>query len=224
MTTGVFPSISPGSQATMELPGLRVTKIVVDEKMHNNCYLLRCTSTGTQALIDAADDAERLLQIIGPDLVTSVITTHQHWDHHRALAKVVEETAAVTVAGGPDAEAITDATGLDIDLEVTDGDIIAVGAARLTVIRLTGHTPGSIALVYEPEGEAPHIFTGDSLFPGGVGNTFGDDAAFRTLIDDVEAKIFDEFDDACVFHPGHGDDSTLGAERPHLGTWRERGW
>ncbi len=224
MTTGIFPPLAPGTEHTIELPGLRVTKIVVDPDMHNNCYLLRCTSTGSQALIDAADDAERLLERIGPDLVTSVITTHQHWDHHRALAKVVAETAAVTVAGAPDAAAITEQTGVDIDLEVTDDDVISVGAARLSVIRLTGHTPGSIALAYEPEGAPAHLFTGDSLFPGGVGNTFGDADAFATLIDDVEAKLFGQFDDACVFHPGHGEDSTIGAERPHLPEWRERGW
>lgn len=224
MSTGIFPPLSPGSEHTIELPGLAVTKIVVDEKMHNNCYLLRCTSTGAQALIDAADDSERLLRLIGPQLVTAVITTHSHWDHHRALATVVEETAAVTVAGAPDAQEITNQTGVKVDLEVNDGDIVSVGAARLGVIRLTGHTPGSIALVYEPEGVPAHIFTGDSLFPGGVGNTFGDKDAFATLIDDVEAKVFDEFDDACVFHPGHGDDSTLGAERPQLPQWRERGW
>src|SRR5690625_6545479 len=87
----------------------------------------------------------------------------------------MEVTTAGTVAGGPDAEENTDHTGVTIDLEVNDGDIVSVGAARLGVIRLTGHTPGSIALVYEPEGVPAHIFTGDSLFPGGVGNTFGED-------------------------------------------------
>lgn len=224
MSTGLFPALAPGAEAAIELPGLTVTKIVVDEKMHNNCYLLRCASTGTQALIDAADDPDRLLRLIGPALVTSVITTHSHWDHHRALTKVVEETAAVTVAGAPDAADITAQTGVEIDLEVSDGDVISVGAARLSVIRLTGHTPGSIALVYEPEGAPAHIFTGDSLFPGGVGNTFGDPHAFTTLIDDVEAKIFSEFDDSVVFHPGHGDGSTLGEQRPQLLEWRERGW
>src|SRR5690625_3793247 len=152
MSTGIFPPLSPGSEHTIELPGLAVTKIVVDEKMHNNCYLLRCPSTGAQALIDAADDAPRLLAIIGPQLLTSVITTHSHWDHHRALAAVVAETAAVTVAGAPDAGEITNQTGVNIDLQVSDGDVVAVGSARLGVIRLTGHTPGSIALVYEPEG------------------------------------------------------------------------
>lgn len=224
MTTGAFPSLKPGEEATIELPGLRITKLAIDEQMNNNSYLLRCTTTGTQALIDAADEADRLLKYIGIQLVTSVITTHSHWDHHRALAKVSEETAGVTVAGSDDAEEITKQTGVEIDLRVNDGDVIAVGGVRLTVITLVGHTPGSIALAYEPEGSAAHLFTGDSLFPGGVGNTFGDSQAFTTLIDDIEAKIFGQFDDDTVFHPGHGDDSTLGAERPHLAEWRERGW
>lgn len=224
MTTLTFPPLTPGAQHVLELPGLAITKIVVDEQMHNNSYLLKCTATGTQALIDAADEAPRLLEIIGPNLLTSIITTHQHWDHHRALAQVAEATAAVTVAGEPDAAAITEQTGVEIDLQVTDDDVLAVGAVRLRVIRLTGHTPGSIALVYEPQGHPAHIFSGDSLFPGGVGNTFGDSAAFTTLIDDVETKIFGAFDDDTAFHPGHGNDSTLGAERPALPEWRERGW
>src|SRR5690625_1126939 len=133
--TGVFPSLQPGTEHTLNLPGLRVTKIVVDEKMHNNCYLLACSATGTQCLIDAADDAERLLRLMGPQLVTSVITTHQHWDHLRGLKTVVEQTAAVTVAGAPDAAAITEQTGVDIDLEVTDDDVLKVGDVTLTVIR-----------------------------------------------------------------------------------------
>ena len=98
------------------------------------------------------------------------------------------------------------------------------GDVRLEVIHLVGHTPGSIALLYDdPEG-TPHLFTGDSLFPGGVGNTFGDAAAFRTLVDDVATKVFDRLPDETWFYPGHGDDSVLGHERPHLDEWRERGW
>src|SRR5699024_10771486 len=127
MTTTTFPPLAPGESARLDLPGLRVTKIVVDDSMHNNCYLLTCASTGSQALIDAADDAPLLLEAIGPALIPSAITTHSHGDHHRALADVVAETAAVTVAGAPDAAEITAATGVDIDLEVTDGDVIAVG-------------------------------------------------------------------------------------------------
>ena len=107
------------------------------------------------------------------------------------------------------------------------GDTVPVGDCTLEVIALAGHTPGSIALLYDDsasEGGHPHLFTGDSLFPGGVGNTFGDSAAFAQLLDEVSTKIFDQLPDDTWFYPGHGNDSTLGAERPHLGEWRERGW
>ena len=102
-----------------------------------------------------------------------------------------------------------------------------VGDCTLEVIAIAGHTPGSIALLYDDsasEGGHPHLFTGDSLFPGGVGNTFGDESAFQQLIDDVETKLFARLPDDTWFYPGHGNDSTLGVERPHLAEWRERGW
>ena len=137
---------------------------------------------------------------------------------------MVELTGATTVAGAPDADAITKQTGVAIDRRVEDGDTITVGSCSLEVIRLTGHTPGSIALLYDDPSGHPHLFTGDSLFPGGVGNTFGDSDAFRQLIDDVSTKLFDRLPDDTWFYPGHGDDSTIGAERPHLAEWRERGW
>ncbi|WP_141013195.1 MBL fold metallo-hydrolase [Nocardioides sambongensis] len=215
-----------GSPQVRELDALTITKVAVDEKMSNNAYLLRCRETGAQALIDAADSPETLLPLIGDDGLAAVVTTHQHWDHHRALPAVVEATGAAVVAGEPDADAITEQTGVPVTVRVRDGDTVAVGAATLQVIRVTGHTPGSIVLGYDDtaSGGTWHLFTGDSLFPGGVGNTFGDAAAFRTLVDDVESKIFGRFGDDTWFYPGHGDDSRLGDERPHLPEWRERGW
>lgn len=217
--------VTPGGTPDVrELAGMIITKVAVDEKMSNNCYLLRCRATDEQVLIDAADDAGTLLKLIGDSGVGKVITTHQHWDHHRALAGVVEATGAVVVAGEPDAAAITEQTGVEVDDKVRDGDTVEFGNCRLEVIHLVGHTPGSIALLYDdPEG-TPHLFTGDSLFPGGVGNTFGDAEAFKSLIADVSAKLFDRLPDETWFYPGHGDDSTLGAERPHLEEWRARGW
>ncbi|MBM9458936.1 MBL fold metallo-hydrolase [Nocardioides sp. zg-536] len=213
-----------GEPQTRELPGLTITKVAVDEKMSNNCYLLRCTATGEQALVDAAADAPLLLDLVGEAGLGTVVTTHRHWDHHRALAEVVAATDASVVAGEPDADAITEQTGVAVDRRVSDGDTVQVGDTRLEVIAIAGHTPGSICLLYrDPQGPA-HLFTGDSLFPGGVGNTFGDAAAFATLIDQVETKIFAPLPDDTWFYPGHGDDSTLGAERPHLAEWRERGW
>ncbi len=212
--------VKPGGPPDVrELTDLVITKLAVSE-MSNNVYLLRCRKTDEQVLIDAADDAEAILAMVGADGLGKVVTTHQHWDHHRALADVVKATEAETIAGAEDADALP----VPVDRKVTDGDRIAVGDSELEVIHLVGHTPGSIALLYDDPNGTPHLFTGDSLFPGGVGNTFGDDAAFRSLLHDVTGKIFDRLPDETWFYPGHGDDSTLGAERPHLEEWRARGW
>ncbi len=220
-TGNVIPG---GSAQVRELQDLTITKFAVDDQMSNNIYLLTCTSTGDQVLIDAADDAPTVMKSVGKSGLTTVITTHQHWDHHRALAEVVNATDAETVAGALDAEAITEQTGVAIDRPLGDGDIVHVGCCELRVIHIQGHTPGSIALVYaDPHGHH-HLWTGDSLFPGGVGNTFGDKEAFVQLIDDVETKIFGTLPDDTWFYPGHGNDSTLGAERASLPEWRARGW
>jgi glyoxylase-like metal-dependent hydrolase (beta-lactamase superfamily II) len=208
-----------GTPEVRELPDLTITKFAVSE-MNNNVYLLRCQHTDQQVLVDAADDARAILGVVGSDGLASVVTTHRHWDHHRALAEVVKSTGARTYAGTADADELP----VDVDERVSDGDTIPVGRSRLEVIHLVGHTPGSIALLYDDPSGTPHLFTGDSLFPGGVGNTFGDEAAFRSLIDDVETKVFGRLPDETWFYPGHGDDSTLGAERPHLAEWRQRGW
>jgi len=227
-TGGYTGRVSPGGPPDVrELEHLTITKVAVDEKMSNNCYLLTCRHTGEQVLIDAADASATLLPLVGDAPLTHVVTTHQHWDHHRALADVVGATDATTVAGDPDAAAITEQTGVPVAVPVQHGDTVPVGDCTLEVITLAGHTPGSIALLYDDsasEGGHPHLFTGDSLFPGGVGNTSGDEAAFRQLLDEVSTKVFDRLPDDTWFYPGHGDDSTLGAERPHLPEWRERGW
>ena len=213
-----------GTPDVRELAELVITKLAVDRQMSNNCYLLRCRATDQQLLIDAAADADRLRELVRDGGLATVVTTHQHWDHHRALADLVAETGAVTVAGADDAAAITEQTGVRIDDAVQHGDSVTVGRITLQVIGLRGHTPGSIALLYDdPEG-TPHLFTGDSLFPGGVGNTFGDRAAFASLLADVKSRVFDRLPDETWFYPGHGDDSTLGNERPHLGEWEQRGW
>lgn len=217
--------VTPGGASDVrELAELTITKLAVDPKMSNNCYLLRCRSTDEQLLIDAAAEAPRLLELVGDGGLATVVTTHQHWDHHRALAEVVAATGASVVAGEPDADAITEQTGQPVTRRLAHGDTVTVGSCSLDVIRLTGHTPGSIALLYDdPEG-TPHLWTGDSLFPGGVGSTFGDKDAFDTLIDEVSSKVFERLPDETWFYPGHGEDSVLGEQRPHLEEWRERGW
>ncbi len=216
---GYTGRVSPGGTPDVrELPGLVITKLSVSE-MDNNVYLLRCRQTDEQLLIDAADDATRILQVVGADGLATVVTTHQHWDHHRALPQVVEATGATTVAGTEDADELP----VPVDVRVGDGDTVRVGAASLEVIHLVGHTPGSIALLYDDPDGSPHLFTGDCLFPGGVGKT-GSADDFASLVHDVSTKLFDRLPDETWFYPGHGADGTLGTERPQLAQWRERGW
>ena len=133
-------------------------------------------------------------------------------------------TGAKTVAGAPDAEAITEQTGVPIDRTVGDGDTVTVGDCEPASSRSPATRPARSAWCTTSRSGRPHLFTGDSLFPGGVGATRGDDAAFRQLIDDVETKLFGTLPDETWFYPGHGGDSTLGAERASLPEWRARGW
>ena len=220
--------VSPGGDPDVRVLGeLTVTKIAVDPEMSNNCYLLHCAVTDEAVLIDAAAEPERLLELIGDTSLLSIVTTHQHWDHHRALAAVkAAHPDALVVAGAPDADAIEEQTGVTVDRRVGEGDKVAVGPCDLVVVPVAGHTPGSICLLLDDAAVAPspHLFTGDSLFPGGVGATRGDADAFTQLIGEVETKIFGRLPDDTWFYPGHGNDGVLGDERPHLAEWRERGW
>ena len=211
-----------GGPDTRELPGLTITKVSVGP-MDNNAYLLRCTATGELLLIDAANEADTLLKLIGGSPLATIVTTHRHWDHWAALQPVLEATGAATAAHPADAGELP----VPVSHLVSNGDTIGVGDAELTVIHLRGHTPGSIALRYDAGGAlagSPHLFTGDSLFPGGPGNTEGDPKRFSQLLGDLEERVFSWLPDATWVYPGHGKDTTLGAERPHLAQWRARGW
>jgi Zn-dependent hydrolases, including glyoxylases len=134
------------------------------------------------------------------------------------LADVVAATGAESLAHPADAPSLPVVTRT-----VDEGAAVRVGDVSLEVIHLVGHTPGSIALLYRDPAGHPHLWTGDSLFPGGPGRTTNP-TDFNSLMDDLEAKIFGPLPDDTWFYPGHGKDSTLGAERPHLGEWRDRGW
>jgi glyoxylase-like metal-dependent hydrolase (beta-lactamase superfamily II) len=200
-------------------PTLTLTKLSVGP-MDNNAYLLRTPEAAL--LVDAAAEPERLLRLIGADLAT-VVTTHRHGDHWQALGAVAETTGAQLVCGRPDVDAIATGAWVEGLVGVWDGDVVVAGAHQLEVIGLVGHTPGSIALACTGADGTTHLFTGDSLFPGGPGKTAGA-VDFATLMDDLEEKVFGRFGDDTVVHPGHGDDTTLGVERPHLSAWRARGW
>jgi glyoxylase-like metal-dependent hydrolase (beta-lactamase superfamily II) len=196
---------------------MTVTKLAVGP-YENNAYLLR-DGSGTGLLIDAAAEPERLLEMIGDTPVTKIVTTHQHPDHWQALAELKKATGAVTVAHPADAPGIPVPT----DELVEDGGTVSFGGTSLSVIHLVGHTPGSIALVLNRDSAKPHIFTGDCLFPGGPGRTTTPET-FNSLMGGLEERVFGRLPDATWIYPGHGKDSTVGAERPHLAEWRARGW
>ncbi len=212
--------VDPGGlPATRTLPEVTITKVSVGP-MDNNAYLLTCKNTGEVVLIDAANDADRLLELVGAaGPLRAIVTTHAHRDHWQALEALRAATGATLHAGAEDADAIPVATLVRLE----HGDVVQLGDCSLEVISLRGHTPGSVALLYrDPQGH-PHLFTGDSLFPGGPGKTSGA-KEFSSLMDDLENRIFAALPDDTWVYPGHGDDTTLGAERSQIDQWRRRGW
>jgi glyoxylase-like metal-dependent hydrolase (beta-lactamase superfamily II) len=214
--------VESGAAARRTLPGATIVKASVGP-MDNNAYLVTCSRTGATLLIDAANDAPLLLELVqrfAPTL-SLIVTRHQHRDHWLALEEVAEATGAPTAAHQLDAEPLP----VKPDRILAHGDTVAVGDLTFDVIHLQGHTEGSVALALNgpATGDTVQLFTGDCLFPGGVGKTWRD-GDFDRLLDGVSARLFDVYDDSTIVYPGHGDDTTLGAERPHLAEWRERGW
>ncbi len=214
--------VEPGTAARRTLPGATIIKASVGP-MDNNAYLITCSETGESMLIDAANDADDLVRLVreyAPKLAL-ILTSHQHWDHWQALEAVVDATGAPTAVHEIDAAPLP----VKPDRLLHGGDSVEVGKLRFDVIHLRGHTPGSVALALSgpAAGDVTQLFTGDCLFPGGLGRTTKP-AEFESLFEDVKTKVFDRFGDETIVYPGHGDDTTLGAERPQLDEWRERGW
>jgi glyoxylase-like metal-dependent hydrolase (beta-lactamase superfamily II) len=212
--------VEPQTAACRNLPGASIVKVSVGP-MDNNAYLVTCSATGETLLIDAANDAEILVEMIerfAPKL-SLIVTSHQHQDHWLALADVAKTTGVPTAAHELDAAPLP----VTPDRYLANGDTIKIGELSFDVIHLQGHTPGSVALALDGADDATHLFTGDCLFPGGVGKTWKE-GDFEQLLDHVTSRVFNVYGDSTVVYPGHGDDTTLGTERPNLAEWRERGW
>lgn len=194
--------------------GIEVHKVVVGP-VDNNVFVIRCTETGQAVLLDAANEHEKLLELCRTLGVRTVLETHGHWDHIQAIPAVRDAGYEVGVTA-------EDAAMLpSYDYLLEDDTVIEVGRLRLRTLHTPGHTPGSMS--FHVEG-TPLLFTGDTLFPGGPGATHFEGGDFNTIIRSIEDRMFRVFGADTVALPGHGDDTTIGAESPHLDEWAARGW
>jgi glyoxylase-like metal-dependent hydrolase (beta-lactamase superfamily II) len=191
-----------------------IHKLVVGP-VDNNVFVLRCKETGDAVLLDAANEHEKLLELCQRLGVRKVLETHGHWDHIQAVPAIRDAGYEVGVTAA-------DAAMLpSYDFVLEDESVIQVGRLRLHTIHTPGHTAGSMC--FRLEG-SPVLFSGDTLFPGGPGNTKFEGSHFPTIIRSIEDKLFSPLPDDLIVMPGHGDDTTIGRERPHLQEWIDRGW
>ena len=190
--------------------------MVVVGSYANNVYVLRCRETGEAILIDAANEHERLLELCRRLGVRRVLETHGHFDHIGAVAEIRDAGYEVAV-NSQDAPMLKD---VGYDVFIDDAEIIEVGKLRLHAIHNPGHTPGSVSFLVDG---APLLFSGDTLFPGGPGNTSFAGGDFTTIIDSIDNKLF-TLPAHTIVMPGHGVSTTIAAERPHLQDWVDRGW
>jgi glyoxylase-like metal-dependent hydrolase (beta-lactamase superfamily II) len=197
---------------------LLVRKLSVEE-MDNNVYVIACAVTDAALLVDAAARPDRLRAALEDFAPVAVVQTHGHWDHVRAWQDLRHDPGLEIWGHAGDGDLFPG----PVDRELSHGDRIEVGELEVEVLHVPGHTDGS--LLYLVRGnDRFHLFSGDTLFPGGPGNTWGDAARFTQIMDGLEREVFDRLPDDTWVYPGHGDDTTLGTERPQLPEWRERGW
>ncbi len=192
---------------------VEITKVVVGP-IDNNVFVVRCRETGEAVMLDAANEHDKLLELCQRLNVRKVLETHGHWDHIQAVPAVRDAGYDVGVTAA-DAEMLP-----SYDFVLEDGRVVDVGRLRLHTITTPGHTPGSIC--FRLEG-SPVLFSGDTLFPGGPGNTSFQGGDFDTIIRSIDDRLFPLPPETIVM-PGHGDDTTIGTERPHLQEWIDRGW
>jgi glyoxylase-like metal-dependent hydrolase (beta-lactamase superfamily II) len=192
---------------------VEITKVVVGP-MDNNVFVVRCRETGDAVMLDAANEHDKLLDLCKTLNVRKVLETHGHWDHIQAVPQVRDAGYEVGVTA-EDAKMLP-----SYDFVIEDDSVIEVGRLRLQTIHTPGHTPGSMC--FKIDG-SPVLLAGDTLFPGGPGNTTFEGGDFPTIIRSVEDRLFTLPPDTVVM-PGHGDDTTIGGERPHLQEWIDRGW
>jgi glyoxylase-like metal-dependent hydrolase (beta-lactamase superfamily II) len=199
--------------AHYETSDVRIDKLVVGP-VENNVYVVRCKGTGEAAIIDAANEHELLLDVSRKTGVRRVLTTHGHWDHIQAVTQMRD--AGIDVGIAADDAAMLPA----YDFTIPDDDVMKVGDIRLHTIHTPGHTPGSTCFLMEGH---PVLFSGDTLFPGGPGNTTFEGGDFDTIIRSIDRRLFTLAPETLVMC-GHGLDTTIGNERPHLQEWVDRGW
>jgi glyoxylase-like metal-dependent hydrolase (beta-lactamase superfamily II) len=193
---------------------VEITKVVVGP-MDNNVFVVRCTQTGDAVMLDAANEHDKLLDLCKRLNVRKVLETHGHWDHIQAVPQVRDAGYEVGVTA-EDAKMLP-----SYDFVLEDESVIPVGGLRLHTIHTPGHTPGSMC--FKIEG-SPVLLSGDTLFPGGPGNTTFEGGDFPTIIRSLEDRIFSKIPEDTIVMPGHGDDTKIGDESPHLQEWIDRGW
>lgn len=181
----------------------------------NNVFVARCKESGEALLVDAANEPELLLETAKTLGVRRIVETHGHWDHIQAVPELRDAGYEVAVSAD-DAEMLP-----SYDLILEDDEVLSVGRVRIRTIHTPGHTPGSMCFLIE---ESPVLFSGDTLFPGGPGNTRFPGGNFEQIISSIDRRLFATLADETIAMPGHGDDTTIGTERPHLDEWVRRGW
>jgi len=200
-------------QINYEDSRIRVGHVVIGP-LDNNIYFVTCKNTGDSMMVDASSSPELLVEMCTRLQVRHVVITHGHWDHVGAVSPLRD-------AGLPVAIGAKDASNVDgFDAVFNGGEELKVGELRVRTLHTPGHTPGSICYFVD---DAPLLFTGDTLFPGGPGATHLPGSDFPTIIDSV-ANLFEQFPDETIVLPGHGKGTTIGTERPQFPAWRARGW